>query len=290
MEAGPLLGLEKKSRILICCAHPDDEMSLLNTIQALVKEGHSVYLVFGTSGEASSAKVQGIVREKESQKAMAALGVDKNNLMFLRLPDGGLVDHFPALVDGLRKTIDQLNPHVLMVVAFEGGHLDHDSMNAAAFFARRGTSSELYEFPTYHRDGVRMVALKFPRKGPKAGPILYYKVFGQLNLYETIKPFYASQVPGLEKFEKVVNLKHREKNGESFRFVPRDRVYNKAPGTRPLLYEVMPFPKRRTFHEFVKVVQGYLMLHPSSEPIPPPVPKPARTRRPRLLGKPLRAR
>jgi LmbE family N-acetylglucosaminyl deacetylase len=87
----------KKKTTLIFAPHPDDEiLCCANFIREKIEKNEQVKIVYLTNGDALSnknarlSKMYGIIRQKESEKAMNILGVKKSNLLFLNFPDGNL--------------------------------------------------------------------------------------------------------------------------------------------------------------------------------------------------------
>jgi LmbE family N-acetylglucosaminyl deacetylase len=89
--------------ILIFCAHEDDEMAHAGIIRAAVENRVPLHLVYFTSGDAGScdryyqhscspaeALNFGALRMEEARAALGHLGVPRENIFFLGLPDGGL--------------------------------------------------------------------------------------------------------------------------------------------------------------------------------------------------------
>ncbi len=88
--------------LMVFCAHPDDEVAYGGLIRAAVEAGISVRVVFFTGGDVGAceryyakpcgpneAREFALVRMEESADALAHLGVARENLTFLGLPDGG---------------------------------------------------------------------------------------------------------------------------------------------------------------------------------------------------------
>jgi len=88
--------------ILIFCAHEDDEMAHAGIIRAAVENHVPLQLVYFTSGDAGScdryyqhscspteALNYGALRMDEARAALGHLGVPRENILFLGLPDGG---------------------------------------------------------------------------------------------------------------------------------------------------------------------------------------------------------
>jgi LmbE family N-acetylglucosaminyl deacetylase len=90
------------SSILIFGAHPDDEQAHAGLIRAAVEAGIPVRAVFFTSGDVGAceryyskpcgpneAREFGLVRMEETWAALEHLGLKRENVLFLGLPDGG---------------------------------------------------------------------------------------------------------------------------------------------------------------------------------------------------------
>ena len=88
--------------ILIFCAHEDDEMAHAGIIRAAVENRLPLHVVYFTSGDAGScdryyqrscgpaeALSFGALRMEEARAALGHLGVPRENIFFLGLPDGG---------------------------------------------------------------------------------------------------------------------------------------------------------------------------------------------------------
>jgi LmbE family N-acetylglucosaminyl deacetylase len=88
--------------ILIFCAHEDDEGSLAGVIRAAVENRIPLEIVYFTSGDAGScdryyerscgpaeALNYGALRMEETRATLAHLGVSREHIHFLGLPDGG---------------------------------------------------------------------------------------------------------------------------------------------------------------------------------------------------------
>jgi LmbE family N-acetylglucosaminyl deacetylase len=97
------LGVNPLARsILIFCAHEDDEMAHAGMIRAAVENHIPLHIVYFTSGDAGScdryyqhscspaeALNFGALRMDEARAALGHLGVSREKIVFLGLPDGG---------------------------------------------------------------------------------------------------------------------------------------------------------------------------------------------------------
>jgi len=88
--------------ILIFCAHPDDEGAYAGIMRAAVENHIPIHIVYFTSGDAGScdryyehfcapaeAMNFGALRMEEARRSLGHLGVPRENIYFLGLPDGG---------------------------------------------------------------------------------------------------------------------------------------------------------------------------------------------------------
>lgn len=159
--------------ILIFCAHEDDEMAHAGIIRAAVENHIPLHVVYFTSGDAGScdryyqhscgpaeALNFGGLRMEEARAALGHLGVPRENVHFLGLPDGGsgeiwykhlepsepylsvllASDHAPyagllrpnlpyarkSVVEAIKEFIRKLQPEVVYTAHPPNpGHIDH---------------------------------------------------------------------------------------------------------------------------------------------------------------------
>jgi len=159
--------------ILIFCAHEDDEMAHAGIIRAAVENHIPLHVVYFTSGDAGScdryyqhscgpaeALNFGALRMEEARAALGHLGVPRENVHFLGLPDGGsgeiwykhlepsepylsvllASDHAPyagllrpnlpyarkSVVEAIKEVIRKLQPEVVYTAHPPNpGHIDH---------------------------------------------------------------------------------------------------------------------------------------------------------------------
>ncbi len=115
--------------------HPDDEcFGPAPAIARQLREGHAVHVLTLTRGGATkqrhrlnlSVEEMGVVREEEMRCVEATLGL--TSLQVLDMPDGGLADMDPRLIErSVARRIEEVRPDVLVTYAFHGnsGHPDH---------------------------------------------------------------------------------------------------------------------------------------------------------------------
>lgn len=162
--------------LMVFNAHPDDEVAYGGLIRAAVEAGVPVRVVFFTSGDVgfceryyakacgpNEAREFGLLRMEESADALAHLGVPRDNLIFLGLPDGGSgtiwfqhdssakpfrsiylgTDHAPyenifkpnlayareSVMDATKQIIADFHPSMIITTHPDERHVDHRTAN-----------------------------------------------------------------------------------------------------------------------------------------------------------------
>ena len=111
---------------LFVLAHPDDEFFCLPIVDAEVRKGRAVHVVYLTDGGPQAAR-----REAESLSVLQSRGVRADRVRFvgreLQWPDGALYRHVDAARSWLHAHVSGLGRCAsVYVTAYEGGHHDHD--------------------------------------------------------------------------------------------------------------------------------------------------------------------
>lgn len=132
--------LPANSKVLVILAHPDDETWMSGTLARLSAEGHSVQVLYASSGDKGrDASGAGLAeqrladqREQEAVNALKSLGIDSAPL-FLRLPDGQLNRLREKMTEQLSNIIA---PQTQLLISFGDrgitGHPDHIAVKAAS--------------------------------------------------------------------------------------------------------------------------------------------------------------
>jgi LmbE family N-acetylglucosaminyl deacetylase len=162
--------------LMIFNAHEDDETAYGGLIRAAVEAGITVRVIFFTGGDVGAceryyskpcgpneAREFGMVRMEESADALAHLGVPRENLTFLGLPDGGsgaiwfqhiravhpfrsiylATDHAPyenafkpnlpfardAVIEATKQLIAEFQPAMIATTHPDERHVDHRTAN-----------------------------------------------------------------------------------------------------------------------------------------------------------------
>ncbi len=149
------------NRTLVLIAHPDDESISCGALLQRMREPIVVYATDGGPqdeffwGRYGSREKYVETRRGEAHAACAAVGV--NEVHWLADEDGHqfqdqhLFRNLPAAAAALRKLVATRRPEVILTLAYEGGHPDHDSCN----FLGRNIADEFFiptwEAPLYFR-------------------------------------------------------------------------------------------------------------------------------------------
>jgi LmbE family N-acetylglucosaminyl deacetylase len=152
-----------KHTLLAAFPHPDDESVVAPILARYAREGHDVYLVYGTDGQHGVRQhfpippnmTLGEVRREESQCVARELGAKPP--IFLGLEDGSLGQftspvgkNLRELTTKLQQVLDDLRPDAIVTWGPDGGygHPDHRLMQdvVTELVQTGSTSSRLYYF------------------------------------------------------------------------------------------------------------------------------------------------
>jgi LmbE family N-acetylglucosaminyl deacetylase len=147
--------LPPRKTTIVIAPHPDDEtLATAGFIASQRRLGIPVTVVAVTDGEAAYEGVQGLgkIREVEQEQALAELGVCKDEIIRLRLPDSDVTTHESRLADLLK---DLFRPDSLIIAPWElDYHPDHEACGRAAWRAAKAVGCATpvsYLFWTWHR-------------------------------------------------------------------------------------------------------------------------------------------
>lgn len=126
--------IDQHAPVALCLfAHQDDEFGVYPLLDAYRRQGVRVrcaYLTDGSVGTVSSA-----TRNAESLAVLGQLGVDPADVAFagaqLGIPDAGVPHHLAPAADWIAQwLVSAGTPMAIHVMAWEGGHHDHDAIHA----------------------------------------------------------------------------------------------------------------------------------------------------------------
>lgn len=163
-------------RVLIVCAHPDDETIGLGGQLHRLAGVHLLHITDGAPRDGRDALLHGFAhpseyaqaRRGELLMALRLAGIDALRTRSLDLPDQTAAHDLPGLTQGIGEHLATLRPALVVTHAFEGGHPDHD---AAAFgvhasAARLPEPPAIIEMTGYHARGSGTVVGRFlPARG-----------------------------------------------------------------------------------------------------------------------------
>jgi len=150
------LGLAKQDRVLVLSVHPDDEtLGSGGLIQQAIASGAEVKVIFITNGDnnpwpqrlmefrwhigTEDRQRWGDRRKQEALQALANLGVDADQAVFLDLPDQGVTDLLmreqARIVQRLSDIIADWQPTLLIVPSLQDQHPDHSAVAVLADLA-----------------------------------------------------------------------------------------------------------------------------------------------------------
>ena len=155
-----------KKTILAIGAHPDDvELGTGCTIYQHCKEGDQVHVLIMSRGEmgvpddqlpenqkmldeVAKVEIKGKMREAETRRALAILGVATENMEVLVYPDIG-IQCKNDLIQRIYSEIVKLKPDIVYTHYYEEQHMDHVNTCLATLHATRRTKTiMLYESPS----------------------------------------------------------------------------------------------------------------------------------------------
>ena len=145
---------------MLLVAHPDDECI---TCGGLIQRMSEAVVVYATDGSPrdpyfwkrhGSREVYSRLRQDEALRALAKVGV--RELVFLadqepRLIDQELFQNLGLAFELLLSEVRHRKPEVLLTLAYEGGHPDHDSCSLLASEIAKITRIPVWEAPLYRR-------------------------------------------------------------------------------------------------------------------------------------------
>ena len=146
-------------RLLVLAPHPDDEaLGAAGLVEVAVRSGAQVHVVVATDGEAGPDRT-GVpdlagARRAETRRALAALGLGPDAVVFLGYADGSLAGSWTeawtarprgmeptsagVIVDALRAALRNAAPDMVIAPMALDAHPDHRALNRFALLALLG--------------------------------------------------------------------------------------------------------------------------------------------------------
>lgn len=221
--------------VLFVLAHNDDEYFAALRIREEILLGNRVFIAYLTYGSIRGADAS--ARIKESMKALARLGIrDTEILMIGREKNIFDFELHKKIVDGyqgLGELLVGIAIERIYVMAWEGGHPDHDAshMIGVTFARKRDLQQQLYEFPAYSRFRVM-----HPIRGETeilttaTNRIDAFKTLVSGFGYRTQRRTFLAMLPG--SIAQLLVFGH-----QNYWLVPKQRDYTQPPHAGRLSYE-----------------------------------------------------
>lgn len=273
--------------ILFLLPHPDDEFFFAPRIRRAAAEGKSVYCAFLTDGTWYGVAPE--TRMRESTRALGRLGVAERNLRFLGvrlgIRDGYAHLEIDRLYEALLESVRALRIEEIYVLAWEGGHPDHDTSHlvGAALAGELGVG-RIHECPGYNAYKLPPPLFHVMRSIPREEAVCSNRLtvteglacFSLCTCYRSQFKTFVGLAP--ESFYRLVVLRRHERR----RVAGID--YTRPPHAGALFYE-----KRfhLSFDEFHAATAGFVSRHGlgiTANCRPRPLPLGRQDARPRPAG------
>lgn len=225
-------------RLLVVVAHPDDEVVGAGILLARLPD---VWILHATDGAPRDSRFMADgfsgtreeyaeARRRELEAALALAGIGPDRLLDLGVADQEAVFEIPRLVAGIARICREVQPGMILTLAYEGGHPDHDAVALAVRQAAQGI--ETVEMPLYHAEPgtERMVVQEFL---PGPAEIRLTLTEGERRLKQRMIEAFATQQETLRAFLPPCD--------ERFRPAPA-HDFSRPPHAGRLQYEVWGFP------------------------------------------------
>ena len=154
LEIGPC---DCGSEIFLIAPHQDDEtLGCGGTIIKKRKDGARLKIVFITDGRKSHRKIMpedemAVIRENEALKAAEKLGIEKDDVCFLRFQSGRLEKSFSSAVEKVYTLLDDMRPTSIFVPYLRDSHTEHILTNQILLkaFWLNNKRTIVYEYPVW---------------------------------------------------------------------------------------------------------------------------------------------
>jgi len=143
----------KRSAIFLL-PHQDDEVGIFQKIIDELNDGNEVFCLYFTR---ALSQFKNSTRNFESTKVLLSYGVKKENILFvgqdLDIEDKYLLQHIHRVYKWLKNWLSEHSDiSNLYVPAWEGGHPDHDCLNAitTVLSIQSSLENKVWQFPLYN--------------------------------------------------------------------------------------------------------------------------------------------
>ena len=221
--------------VLLLLAHHDDEYFIALRLREEIGLGNHVFVAYLTHG--SIYRADPATRMRDSCRSLMGMGVRREDILMLGAEadifDLKLCERMADAYGRLCTFMDSTRIGRLYVMAWEGGHPDHDAghLIGAALARRYHLQQELYEFPAYSNfhvmrltdDGRPVSSTATDRRQGLKTLCMGFGYAGQRRTFLVMLPGSLLQ---------LVLIGHQD-----YRLVPVDRDYRQPPHAGKLFYE-----------------------------------------------------
>lgn len=196
------------SRILVVCAHPDDEVfGLGGTLLLHSKNGSEIFVLIFSDGESSRNISKNIIEKRQNQAREACKKIGIKKLKFLNYPDQKL-DTIPLveLSKQIETVIQEFRPDVVFTHHFGDVNQDHTKVFEATLIATRPIPSIniskviCFEIPSSSEWG------SYDRK---FNPNLFIDIENELNQKLNILNIYKNEIRKFPHPRSLKSIKSR---------------------------------------------------------------------------------
>ena len=161
--------------VLFLMAHFDDDSTIAGTINLYVRSGWDTHICWLTRAGLGGMWGEPWARTEEANKAMDAVGVPTGNRHILGIEDHECIRHLPEIMDMVTELVREVQPSVIIHLAYEGGHPDHDTTPLAAHVASQRVEFPIafFEVPTYNTSGPKIMPYRVNGFVKSYGPWTY---------------------------------------------------------------------------------------------------------------------
>ncbi len=221
--------------ILFVLAHNDDEYFCALRMQEETRLGNHVFIAYLTYGGIQAEDPN--VRINESIKVLRKFGINETDILLIGSRKSIFDLHLHERSIDAYQDLDEVLKNIIIeriyVMAWEGGHPDHDAshMIGVAFARKRNLQPQIYEFPAYSRFRV-MTPLQTSSAllATKASRMDALKTLASGFSYKTQRRTFIAMLPG-----SIVQL--LVFGYQNYWRVPNERNYHNPPHAGRLFYE-----------------------------------------------------
>tara|TARA_Y100001980_G_C14552322_1_gene336441 strand:+ start:2371 stop:3009 length:639 start_codon:yes stop_codon:yes gene_type:complete len=143
-----MLNINKFHKVLVLCAHTDDEFGCAGTIIKLANSNSKIhYVAFSRCEDSVPDGYPLDILEKECIAAMCEMGLDRNNINVDRFRVRHFPKHRQEILEKLVKLNKDLKPDLVLLPCSKDIHQDHKTIYEEGVRAFKFSSILGYELP-----------------------------------------------------------------------------------------------------------------------------------------------